>query len=154
VVRDMRMEDAATVAQLSGDLGYPTTTAQICDRFRSMAENRDAGVFVAEATDGRIVGWIHVCGMHLLESDAHAEIGGLVVAEGVRGQGMGGALLAAAEAWAERHGYDTVRVRSNVTRVEARGFYEHLGYGHIKTQNNFCKVLKAAAHGCCVTLRA
>lgn len=138
-VRPMRLEDAAAVTDLSCQLGYPTTVALVRDRFGAIADRRDAGLFVAQDAADRVIGWVHIYGTYLLESEPHAEIGGLVVAEEARGRGVGRALVAAAEAWAERHGYGTVRVRSNVARVHARGFYEHLGYAHMKTQNNFQK---------------
>lgn len=118
-----------------------TAVALVRHRFGSIVDRPDAGLFVAQDAVDRVIGWVHVYGTHLLESESHAEIAGLVVAEEVRGHGVGRALVAAAEAWAERHGYGTVRVRSNVARVHARGFYEHLGYAHVKTQNNFRKVL-------------
>jgi len=140
-VRQMRPEDAQAVADLSCQLGYPATAADVRQRFASIERHPDARVFVAQAPDPPIVGWIHIYGTYLLESDPYAEIGGLVVAEEARGQGVGGTLLAAAEKWAADLAYATVRVRSNVLRVQARGFYEHLGYEHIKTQNNFLKAL-------------
>ena len=143
-VRPMRLEDAAAVADLCRQLGYATTVALVRYRFGSIVDRRDAGLFVAHDAVDRVIGWVHVYGTYLLESDAHAEIGGLVVAEEARGHGVGRALVAAAETWAERQVYGTVRVRSNVARVQARGFYEHLGYDHIKTQNNFRKVLNTS----------
>ncbi len=141
-VRPMRAGDAAIVAELSGELGYPATTAAILNRFQLIAAREDAEVYVAEASDGGVVGWVHVYGTYLLESDPHAEIGGLVVAEKARGQGVGAELMSAAEAWAKDHGYGSVRVRSRIVRVEAHGFYERLGYGRIKTQHSFRKAIE------------
>ena len=141
-VRPMRAGDAAAVAELSGELGYPATAASLLNRFALIAERVDARVFVAQTSDGPIIGWVHVYGAYLLESDAHAEIGGLVVAEKARGQRVGAALMSAAEAWAEEHGYGSVRVRSRIARLEAHGFYEHLGYSRIKTQHSFRKAIK------------
>ena len=140
-VRQMRPEDAEAIAALSCQLGYPATAADVRRRIASIERHPDARVFVAEASDPQIVGWIHIYGTYLLESDSYAEIGGLVVAEEARGKGVGETLLAAAERWAAELSYATVRVRSNVLRVQARGVYEHLGYEHIKTQNNFLKAL-------------
>jgi len=140
-VRQMQPEDAEAVAALSCQLGYPATAADVSRRLASMERHPDARVFVAQASNAQIVGWIHIYATCLLESDADAEIGGLVVAEEARGRGVGGILLAAAERWAAELAYPAVRVRSNILRVQARGFYEHLGYEHIKTQNNFRKAL-------------
>ena len=141
-VRPMRDGDAAIVAALSGELGYPATTAALLNRFELIAAREDAQVYVAQASDGDVVGWVHVYGTYLLESDPHAEIGGLVVAEKARGLHIGAALMSAAEEWAKEHGYGSVRVRSRIARVEAHAFYERLGYGRIKTQHSFRKAIE------------
>lgn len=140
-VRPMQAQDSASVADLSGQLGYPATPAQIEARMRRIGEDRQAALLVAEASDHRILGWVHVCGNDDLVSEDHAEVRGLVVDAETRGQGVGRALLAAAERWATEHGYGAMRVRSNAVRTEARGFYEHAGYRVTKTQNHFRKVL-------------
>lgn len=55
--------------------------------------------------------------------------------------GVGATLLAAAEAWAAARGHDTLRVRSNVIRVDAHRFYERLGYERVKQSLVFQKHL-------------
>jgi GNAT superfamily N-acetyltransferase len=91
--------------------------------------------------DGTVAGWIHVQMTHLLEADPRAEIWGLVVAQAAQGTGAGRTLVEAAEAWAVGLGLGTMAVRSNTVRVQARGFYAHLGYTITKTQNAFRKSL-------------
>jgi GNAT superfamily N-acetyltransferase len=137
----MRSEDAPAVADLTGTLGYPSTAAEIAGRFEAISRRRDGLIFVAEATGGPVVGWVHIRPARSLESDPFAEIAGLVVAEGARGQGIGRVLVGAAEGWAREHGYEIVRVRSSIARVGAHAFYEHLGYCHVKTQKNFRKMI-------------
>jgi GNAT superfamily N-acetyltransferase len=63
------------------------------------------------------------------------------VAHTARGTGVGRRLIEAAEEWAMARGLDVMGLRSNQVRTEARGFYEHLGYKVIKTQNAFRKNL-------------
>ena len=65
----------------------------------------------------------------------------LVLKEARRGSGVGRALLAAAERWAVAHGYNLVRVRSNVVRDRTHYFYERLGYTRKKTSHVFDKRL-------------
>ncbi len=137
----MMIEDAASVARLATQLGYPSTAAQIERRFHALGESPDARALVAHAADGTVVGWIHVYGTRHLESDPGAEIGGLVVDEAARGQGVGSALMASAEAWAKERGYEVVRVRTNVVRVEAHEFYKSRGYQVIKSQYRLGKRL-------------
>ena len=139
-IRQMRAEDAAAVAALTTQLGYPSTEDEIRRRYDLLKDRWDARVCVAQLS-GRIVGWIHVQATYLLECDARAEIWGIVVHEDARGNGVGRSLIAAAEEWAAQRGFRVMAVRSNSLRVESHGFYEHLGYKVIKTQNAFRKNL-------------
>jgi GNAT superfamily N-acetyltransferase len=141
-VRPMTERDARVVAHLAGQLGYPSTEAQIRRRFESVSGDPASAVFVAEDEDGRIVGWTHVIARIFLESDPYAELAGLVVDRSARRQGAGRALVAEAEAWAKSRGYATMRVRSNVKRVEARPFYEGRGYVIGKSQHVYEKALE------------
>ena len=139
-VRPATMQDAARIAALAGQLGYPSTASEIAGRMRDLAAEGNTAVFVAEG-DGIVTGWIAV-GSHLsLESGPFAEIAGLVVDESHRGGRVGEALVAAAEAWAGARGYLRMRVRSNVVRERAHAFYRRLGYGLVKRQAVFDKNL-------------
>ena len=137
----MMIEDAASVARLATQLGYPSTAAQIERRFHALDESPDARALVAQSQDGTVLGWIHVYGTRHLESDPGAEIGGLVVDEAARGQGVGSALMTSAEAWAKERGYDVVRIRTNVVRLEAHEFYKSRGYQVTKSQYRLGKSL-------------
>ncbi len=139
VVRPMTLSDSREVASLSNQLGYPSSASDIEKRLGTMTQGADFGAFVAEATDRRVVGWIHVYVVQLVEADAYAEIGGLVVDANSRGQGVGKALLAACEKWAIERGYSTMSVHSNMKRSEAPPFYEGMGYNTVKTQYVFHK---------------
>lgn len=96
---------------------------------------------VVAVDDERICGWIHVRRVDSLESDAHAEIWGLVVDDRDRSQGIGRGLLETAERWAADHGLQTVRVRSNIVRERAHAFYARAGYTMVKQQSVFEKHL-------------
>jgi GNAT superfamily N-acetyltransferase len=137
----MRPEDSASVAALAGQLGYPCAPAEIETRHGRIAAAGDAAVIVARSPDDRVLGWVHVAESTDLLVDRHAEVRGLVVDAAARGQGVGRALLQAAERWAAGRGCRAMRVRSNTTRVDARGFYERAGYRVTKTQNHFHKAL-------------
>jgi len=138
-VRAMTPADAAIVARLATQLGYPATPADIARRLAALLGSGDHGLFVAEDAGGAVAGWVHIHGRRLLEAEPFAEIGGLVVDEACRGQGAGRALMAEAERWAAEHGYAEVCVRSNVIRHEAHRFYQRLGYRPVKAQHIFRK---------------
>ncbi len=140
-IRPMRRADATAVADLAGQLGYPSTPGQAERRMEAVEGHRPAAALVAEGPGGEVLGWIHVYAVHGLVSDPYAEIGGLVVDEGARCRGVGRTLLAAAEEWAAGQGLREVALRSNVIRVRAHEFYRRLGYDGPKTQHRFRKRL-------------
>jgi GNAT superfamily N-acetyltransferase len=140
-IRRVKKSDAEQVAVLSGQLGYPATSAQILRRIKGLKPASEHAVFVADLPGTGIVGWLHVSVAHLLESHTRAEVNGLVVAEGQRSLGAGALLLDAAEKWARQHRCTAMNVRSNVIRERAHKFYERLGYEHYKSQKAFRKTL-------------
>ena len=140
MIRPALASDAAAIASLSEQLGYPSTGGQIASRMTALHARGGTAIFVAES-DGAVVGWVAVREDLVLESGAFAEIAGLVVAETQRGRGIGEALVGAAEAWARERGHGRMRVRSNVVREKAHRFYERLGYTITKRQAVFDKPL-------------
>lgn len=140
-LRPMQAGDAGEVAELTCQLGYGVTPAEVIERLAQVVGDPDHQVLVAEAGEGRLLGWVHVHGSRLIEAEPAAEIGGLVVAEDARRAGVGRALLAATEEWAIQSGHRLVRVRSNVVREGAHRFYEALGYVVAKTSYTFERTL-------------
>lgn len=139
-IRDAALADAARIAELSTQLGYPSTTEQVLVRLRTLPQDGTHAVYVAENNDG-VVGWVHVYEHLPVCHDRVAEVAGLVVDASCRASGVGKRLMDAAENWAREKGLDTVVLRSNVIREAAHKFYEKLGYSRIKTQHAFRKVL-------------
>ena len=142
-IREMTAEDAASVAELTSQLGYPSSEGAIKHRYELIKGRSDACLFVACDINSGVVGWTHVQSVCALEADLRAEIWGLVVADAARGLGVGRLLVEAAEDWAVKRGLEVMGVRSNILRAEAHAFYEHLGYEVVKTQKAFRKNLKS-----------
>lgn len=140
-IRKARRTDAARLAELSAELGYPATEKQTETRFLRLLPKTKHALFVAEGPGNELVGWIHVSVANLIESDLRAEVNGLIVAETHRSLGAGAKLLEAAENWARTCGCRAVNLRSNVIRERAHKFYERQGYEHYKTQKAFRKPL-------------
>lgn len=136
----MAQADALAVAELSAQLGYRTTPTEVARRFLKLQQSFNDGLFVA-VRGPEVVGWLHVYGVRLLETDGYAEIGGLVVDAAARRQGVGRGLVQWAEAWAAAHDYRELRLRSGLHRREAHAFYEQLGYELSKTSHMFRKQL-------------
>ena len=78
--RAMREADAPRVAELAGELGYPSTADQILARKAVLDRQGMSVVYVAEAAGDELVGWIIVSEICSMELDPHAEVKGLVVA--------------------------------------------------------------------------
>ncbi len=142
-IRPITVDDAEAAAQLSDELGYPIAPEAMRARIGSVATAPDHGVFVA-CVDGHVVGWIHVAAVLHMQSDARAEIGGLVVSASVRGRRIGAALVARAEAWAREHGFGSILVRSQVMREDAHRFYLREDYARTKTSAVFSKSIDPA----------
>lgn len=143
VVRIRRAEedDAAALAALSSQLGYPCEPREAAERLRALLPPTDHAVFVAETAEGTIAGWLHVSICRLIESPLRAEVNGLIVDESRRSQGAGKRLLEVAERWARERGCQHVNLRSNILRERAHVFYLRAGYEHYKTQKAFRKKL-------------
>ena len=140
-IREARPQDCARIAELAGQLSYPSTSDQIAKRFDGMQHSSEHAVFVAQLAGGEIAAWVAVFIYRVVEADARAEISGFVVDERYRSQRVGKHLLARAEGWAREKGCREIGLRSNVIRDRAHAFYERNGYRHIKTQKSFRKDL-------------
>jgi len=129
-IREAADGDAPPLAGLLGDLGYPADARDLPRRLTRLGERGTAVAFVAEI-EGRVVG---VVTAHAFAS-IHAErdvawLTTLVVAQDARHQGVGRALVAAAEGWARTHQCQRLSVTTALHRDDAHAFYDRLGYQH------------------------
>jgi GNAT superfamily N-acetyltransferase len=144
-IRAMVVEDADSVAELTRQLGYERTPAQIAGWVQGLAgRERQQQVFVACMGD-EVVGWIEVALEHRLASDACGHIGGLVVKEGVRSAGIGLQLCRHVEGWVAEQGVALMRVYSRSTRERAHSFYLRDGYHMVKQSHVFEKPMRGTA---------
>ena len=139
-IRDARASDSDDLARLSTQLGYPMTAETARARLSEIAGLADHALLVAEAKR-RVVAWLQISLPRIFESPRQAEIAGLMVDEEARGLGIGTALVSAAQRWARERQCAALRVRSNVIRERAHGFYRRAGFSEIKTQRVFEKLL-------------
>lgn len=141
VLRPACVDDAAEIARLAGELGYPVETAAMVVRLHEVLPLPQHRVTVAQDGRGGLLGWIAVERRFTLESGERIEIVGLVVDAASRGSGVGRVLVADAEQWALAQGFDAIGVRSNVVREGSHPFYESLGFARVKTQRMYRKML-------------
>jgi ribosomal protein S18 acetylase RimI-like enzyme len=134
VIRIATPEDASAIAELTVQLGYEINAEEARRRIVQILGRADHALLVDD--DSReITGYIHISVTEGLEHEPRGEIRTLVVHERHRGQQIGERLLDAAEAWAAQRGLHRVRVRSNIKRERAHGFYRRHGYDVTKTQH-------------------
>lgn len=122
--------DAAELARLFVELGHPTTADELVHRWPSwQAAGNSAFVAAATAQPGCLLGLLTMHRTDVLHRPRPVgRITSLVVDARHRGAGIGRALVAAAEAALAAAGCGLVEVTSNLRRMAAHAFYEHLGY--------------------------
>jgi GNAT superfamily N-acetyltransferase len=140
-IRSATSDDAAEVARLAGELGYPTAPAEAAARLALIVGNPKHAVLVAETRGGKLAGWAHVEHRQSLEGGERAELMGLVVDAAARRAGLGRLLLDSAEEWSRQRGLKALTVRSNAARRDSHPFYEAAGFEAEKTQHVYVKPL-------------
>ena len=136
-IRDAIIEDAAVIAVLLGELGYPSQPDGVRARLARLLVRDDSRVFVAER-EAKVLGVLGLHRMPVLTSLSDiAMIIALVVTERDRRAGVGRLLIARAEDEARVWQCGRVMVTSAERRADAHAFYERLGYAY--TGRRFAK---------------
>lgn len=118
------------MAELLGQLGYPSSPVQASDRIERISADPSTWLVVAEV-DGELAGFgaLHV--QNLVERDEPGcEVAALVVGERFRRRGIGELLMEALEDEARARGGKTIVLNTAHRRADAHAFYEALGYEH------------------------
>jgi GNAT superfamily N-acetyltransferase len=132
-IRRSEVADAAELADLMTQLGYPTRTSEMEMRMETIRADKNYATFVA-VSEGKVSGMIGTSARYTYEHNGpSAAIMVLVVSDKVRGRGVGRALIRAAEDDLAQRNIRRVAVYSHFRRREAHEFYEKLGY----TKNGF-----------------
>ena len=127
-IRDATEADAAAVAALLAELGYPATPEAVAERLRTWAADPSARVLVAEV-DGGVAGLVAAQLARRLGDDRPScRIADIVVAAAGRRAGVGTALVEAAEGEARRHGASRLELSSGEWRSDAHAFYVRHGF--------------------------
>jgi GNAT superfamily N-acetyltransferase len=120
--------DAASVAALLGELGYPASPARAATFAAAFAQRPGTALLVA-TVEGEVAGLVATCLVPRLDEDRlSCRITDLVVAGTRRRQGVGRALVAAAEATARAAGARRLDLSTGDNRRDAHAFYERLGF--------------------------
>lgn len=142
VVREATPDDAAAIARLLAELGYPWTPDIVAERLKALNAIGNTAL-VAQRGD-EVVGVLTLSAMLVLHRPQPVgRISAFVVTERCRGQGIGRTLVDAAERHLSAKGCGLVEVTSNRRREDAHAFYERLGYE--RTSYRFAKPLESNA---------
>jgi GNAT superfamily N-acetyltransferase len=129
-IREAEPRDAAPVAALLGELGYPSTPEQAAERLQRIAADPTTWVIVADA-GGELAGLAALHVQNLVERDElGCEVAGLVVGQHFRRRGIGEVLMQALEEEARRRGGKVIVLNTAHRRADAHAFYRALGYEH------------------------
>src|SRR5262245_40551503 len=128
VIRPATEHEAPEIARLLTLLGHPTTAESISARWGEWI-SASSSALVAARADGSLAGLVTLHHMVVLHRPRPVgRITALVVDVAERGQGIGRALVAAAEAALVSSGCGLLEITSNARLADAHAFYEHLGY--------------------------
>lgn len=127
-IREARVNDAAALARLTGQLGYPSDETQMLERLDRIRGNPDRVTLVAERS-GEVLGYTGAwCGPSYEADAPHARVLVIVVDATERRRGIASRLMRAVEAWARERGAGYLVLGSGHHRPDAHTFYESLGY--------------------------
>jgi GNAT superfamily N-acetyltransferase len=127
-LRDATAGDAEAIAALLSELGYPVSATTAAELLAVFADDPRSRVQVAELT-GQVAGLVATHVVPRLDADARScRIVDLVVAQRHRRNGIGSALIDAAEAEARRQHCARLDLSSGDWRPDAHGFYERVGF--------------------------
>jgi GNAT superfamily N-acetyltransferase len=129
-IRSATAPDAAEIAPLLGQLGYPSTAEDTFRRLVTLTKSESAATLVATESN-RVVGVATVQYIPVLHANEPvAQLMLLVVAETHRRRGIGRLLTERVEQWAVDRGCARMLVVTALERADAHAFYESLGYHH------------------------
>lgn len=138
-IRNAAPEDAAALALLLDQLGYPSTETEVIQRLAHLASTGSDQCLVA-VRDGEMVGMaaVHISAT-LVDNNPVAKLSALVVDQRYRRQGIGDALISAIERQARTTGCSLIFLTTAERRADAHAFYRRLGFE--ETGSRFAKPL-------------
>jgi GNAT superfamily N-acetyltransferase len=127
----LRPDDAASVARLLDQLGYPTDEAEARDRIAAWTGEGRGAVFGARVDD-RLAGCAAIYVVPFFERPgARARLVALVVDAEYRRQGIAELLVEQAREFARDRGAVEMEVLSRRTRPDAYPFYTKVGFADV-----------------------
>jgi GNAT superfamily N-acetyltransferase len=128
VTRESQASDHYSIAILLHQLGYEATPALILEKLQFLTASPTDKIFVATVLD-KVVGSISLHALPLFHAAGYlGRITSMVVDEHYRRDGIGTALITAAENWFQTVGCVKLEVTSGDHRPDAHRFYAKHGF--------------------------
>lgn len=123
-IREAAPGDVEAISSLLGELGFPSSPQEVDERLGVMQ-----GAVLVAVSQGTVVGVITTNIMSVLHRPKPVgRLSALIVSKQERGEGVGSALVSAAEKMLKQRGCGLVEVTSNFRLEEAHSFYKRIGY--------------------------
>src|ERR1700747_1479440 len=104
VIRAMSPADIFAARMLLSQLGYEMNANEVERRYNAVRGKDDHAVFVAEQ-DGRVVAFLHLYERPAFDKPPEVVVQAIVVAQSLRGAGIGKTVMTLAERWASGRGF-------------------------------------------------
>jgi ribosomal protein S18 acetylase RimI-like enzyme len=127
-IRPGTAEDAAAIAPLLAELGYPSELEKLRGRLARIVATDASGVLVAEAEGAAAALIAYQLIEHLERPGPTCRITALVTGPARRRHGAASALLAAVAEIARERGCDRLEVTTRPHREDALAFYREAGF--------------------------
>ncbi|WP_214797827.1 MULTISPECIES: GNAT family N-acetyltransferase [unclassified Exiguobacterium] len=127
-IRTAENRDIVVLAELMGELGYPTTEEQMAKRFMTIQQDSNYHTFIA-VEDQEIVGMIGCFkGLSYEKDESYIRIVALVVKSSRRKNGIGALLVNHVQEWAYQQEIMKIAVNTGNRRVVSHEFYKKIGF--------------------------
>jgi aminoglycoside 6'-N-acetyltransferase I len=143
-VRACQLADWPDWLRMSQALFPGVPTEDLAAGMRELRTRSDAEVFVAERADGSVAGFVEVGARPYADGCDTSPVGYIeawYVDPDVRRQGVGRALLAAAEAWARGRGYLEMASDAQLDNTVSHAAHRRAGYAEVDRVVQFRKPL-------------
>ncbi len=139
-IRQCEVTDAPAIQVLNAmEMRYDYPLDKTREKLQQLLQSGADKIFVA-VVEGAVVGYVHANDHDVIYAPPMKNIMGIAVLSDYKKKGIGRALLAAVENWAQKKEAAGVRLVSGAKRTAAHDFYRHCGYGNERQQLNFKKM--------------
>lgn len=137
-IRPVTLDDCPGMTVLTREMGYPSSSAKMCEILQLVMSNPAHKLLIAEIED-QLAGYIHLIQSETSGDFCQIDIAALIIDINYRARGVGTAFLQEAEHLAMVQHAQQLRIRSSLISPEAFGFFQNQGFVNFKSQEMLVK---------------